>query len=154
MQYAEVLMAVRKINGCTFAALDAVTEERGNIIRTTRNEQVLLFSGGGSDKSAYEAMVRRRLTALGRPADDFKVGKLPWGEHVGDTPLIYHRDRYYLQTILLRTPDLTYTCRGVVIEPPPRWNIKQGLPLDKQVVVQTYALDNIQSLRLMGEVIT
>lgn len=153
MELHEIKDLLDKIHGCTFASLDANTME-GGIRRVVTNESVILFTNKGG--SGYEGMVRRRLAEAGLDPSGFVLSELPWGERVEGTPLIYHKhkDRHYLQTILLKPGRVQAFINDTELDPdvlkkPGGRN--QGLPDDRRVVVQTYGLDNILALRLMGE---
>lgn len=141
--------------GCTFASLDAETKE-GGLIRRVTNERVMLFTNTNS--SGYENLVKRRLAQEGKNPDLFVSGDLAWGERLADSPIISHRGFYYLQTILMAEGEVTYlTPTGGVVPTEialgmlrrPKNN--QGLSDAKAVVIHCYALENLKSIRLLGE---
>jgi hypothetical protein len=159
MDFADFQGLLEKIQGATFASLDAVTRPSSGLVKTTLSASILLFSGK-TEESGYEGMVKRRLLTAGKDPDSFSVGDLPWGEHVPGTPLIMSQSgRLYLQTVLLRPGEVGWTYLGKAIR---REDItwiprdeddggNQWLDRDKRVHVRTYALDSITGIRLLGE---
>ena len=146
---------VEQIHGCTFATLDAITEHVPGIQQLTVGERVIIFRTQG--KSGWEGMVKRRLAEAGKDPGTFKVGRLPWGERLGNLPIIIHDGKYYLQTIQLVEGKQQYSLKhsGIIINPkdfgirPSRGY--QGLPPEETVKMHTYDIENIQSITLMGE---
>lgn len=151
MELGQVKLLIEAIKGCTFASIDSLTEPKKGIHCRTTGASVIIFSM--AEGSGYENMVRKRLAELGKNADDFSVSDLPWGERVPGTPLIYHNDRYYLQTIELHPGNKTYfvgdrEVDASILGKPRRTN--QRLPPGREVFVNTYALDNITKIMLLG----
>lgn len=152
MQLDKLIAVLNEVHGCTFASLDCRVRE-GACIRETKGEQVMLFANAKA--SGYERKVKRELSRIGRDPDGFRVSELPWGERLDNLPIITHRGFYYLQTIFLRPGSSKYFI-GVKEVPRPsylreRFTPGQGLPSDKQVIVNTYNIEHISSLRLKGE---
>lgn len=152
MELARLLETIDKIKGCTFASIDSVTEPVRGLTWRHEGERVILFN---CDHSGYEAMVRRRLEKEGKDPN-FTVDTLPWGERVKG-PLIHHKGKHYLQTIQLQPGTSVYKIGQTVIPAYeaermlPRRSSNQGLELDNTVRVNTYNVDNITEIRLMGE---
>jgi hypothetical protein len=155
MELSIILPALAAIKGCTFASLDAITSPVPGVKKTTIGEIVILFNSG---TSGYERMVRRRLEAEGFDPSTFVVGDLPWGHRSDDLPscVIVHNGRHYLQTIQLREGQSEYSIGGRTLSPDspmlrrvPRTPIL-GLSADKAVVVNTYGIDSITRLKLLG----
>ena len=144
-----------KVEGCTFATLDAITMPKPGLRCETVGERVIMFTNKRS--SGYENMVKRRLVAAGKNPDNFVLGELPWGERVPNSPLITLRGILYLQTILLVPGVCKYYVGNNEVDPkdfgirPRRTN--QGLPPGEEVLVNTYRLENITRIALMGEVV-
>lgn len=155
MELSEVEDLLRKIKGGTFASLDAETYPYPSIRKVTTGERVMLFTNKGG--SAYESIVKRRLQQAGKDPDNFSVSNLAWGERIPNTPLIYHRYKYYLQVIVLNPGIETYYfASGKAVPDPDRLGIgrkrtNQGLAKEDEVIVATYKLDNIIRITLMGE---
>lgn len=148
----------KRIKGCTFASLDTVTIPSPGFRMVTMGTQVILFTNktGGS---GYERMVKRRLEAAGKDPLTFSVGDLPWGERVPNTPLIVHKQKLYLQTVLLRPGDSGFFVGNFKVDPLDYPFLKpdvyegfsQGLPIDNRVRVRTFKLESIESIHILGE---
>lgn len=152
MELFRLIPLLERINGCTFASLDARTKE-GGVIREVTRESVILYRM--TKGSGYENKVKRELTRLGLDPNQFKVGDLPWGERVSDLPLIANKGFHYLQTILLKPGESRYYIGTMEVPRPSylreRYASSQGLPERRQVIVNTYNIENIKTLRLMKE---
>lgn len=154
MELNEINDLLSRINGATFASLDAETEPSPGIRKVTIGERVMLFTNKGG--SAYGKMVQRRLMEAGLNPLNFVLGDLPWGERVEGTPLILHKGRYYVQCIVLDSGVSTFFIGGIRSEDPSglrlsRRRSNQGLCRTDEVIVSTYRLENITRLRLLGE---
>jgi len=157
----EVLIKVLdRVQGCTFATIDSVTEPSKGIEKVTTGERVLLFNNLNS--SGYENMVKRRLIEAGKDPRNFSVGDPPWGERLPNSPLIVHNGRTYLQTIELKEGAVEYFTTSIVgrrkIEDISAYNLRehrsnQGLPKGEEVKVKTYKLESIERIALMGEIL-
>lgn len=157
MELALLQPVLDKIQGTTFASLSAVTEPKTGILLVENNARILLYNTKG-DRSVYESMIKRRLTQAGKDPESFTVGDLPWGERVGNSPLIRNKGKLYLQTIILSEGEKTYVLAhsGRPIVNPASFGIRpqrtyQGLPDGEAVIVRTYNIENIKQLTLMGE---
>lgn len=167
MKIHDIYDVLKKIQGCTFASMDNITqvklkggkknEMQGRVTKHTSNNQVMLFTNQNSN--GYENMVRRRLEAEGKSPESFQLGSLPWGTRVPNTPLIEHNGKYYIQVIFNRPGSSVYFLDDQEIQPediegfdaPKISGEGQGLEDDHAVVVRTFALDSIKAIRLMGE---
>jgi hypothetical protein len=155
MEYEALKLILDRVQGCTFATIDSTVEVSTGVKKITKGTRVILFTN--KRVSGYEQMVRRRLLEAGQNPDNFVLGDLPFGERVPDTPLIFYRGVYYLQTIILEPGQSTGRIgnREVSLEgilPPRRTN--QPLLPENQVHVATYKLSSIDRIALMGEVLT
>lgn len=148
---------VEKIQGCTFATLDALTEPKPGIMCRVTGERVIIFRTNG--KSGWEGMIKRRLQEAGKDPDTFNVGSLPWGTRLGNLPIIEYKGNFYLQTIPLKDGQTRYYMMGVGVDVDPKaFGIRPnrgylGLPPEETVRMNTYKIDNILRLTLMGETI-
>ena len=107
-----------------------------------------------SKGSAYEAMVKRRLAAEGKDADNFEVGPRAWGQRETGTPFVMHDGKAYLEVVFLRAGRTHYELDGVVVSkddiqglPAPREDAEGQGGLENKVVIRTFALDSITALR-------
>lgn len=154
MQLENLLPLLHRIHGATFATLDAETKTKG-LIKKVHGLRVILFRTKGG--SGYEAKVKRHLAEVGIDPDGFSVGPLPWGERVGDLPLIHHNESHYLQCIPLNEPEAKYFMPGnIPVHDPSVFGIRRrpinpDLPENKQVHVSCYNVENIKRIALLGE---
>lgn len=151
MTAEELLPILSSIKGCTFASIDSETVVK-SLKRVETGSRVLVFN---SETSGYERMVKRRLKQSGKNPQDFVLSDLPWGERVPGTPLISHRDRLYLQVVLLSEGATSYYLGKTEVNPldfgikPRRTN--QGLEAGNEVLVNTYNLNSITGLRIFRQ---
>lgn len=149
---------LERVHGATFATLDSETMVRNGVRCVTEGERVIIFRTKGG--SGYGNMVNRRLQEAGK-SPSFRVGPLPWGERVDDLPLIQNKGKFYLQTIVLAEGKKEYFVGNtdVRLEPEllsaygirPRFIGNQGLPREDQVLMNTYNIENLRRIVLMGE---
>ncbi len=155
MQINDVKELLSRINGCTFASLDAETMPKPGLKCITTGESVILFTNKKS--SGYENMVKRRLAEAGLNPASFSVDALPWGERIKNTPMIIHNGKTYLQCIVLSEGKNEYFVGRYLVNPKD-WGLRashpnQGLPEDTAVKVRTYEVNNITRLSLLGETV-
>lgn len=144
---SEVMALLKAINGCTFATLDTVTHPVAGVRKEVIGENVILFTN--KKVSGYENMVKRFMEKAGKDPRAFEVGDLPWGERVPDTPLIFHKGQYYLQTILLNEGETRYMIGERQADPIALGIRKRRGP----VLVNCYKLESIHKITLMGETV-
>jgi hypothetical protein len=155
MDYDTLKLLVDKINGCSFATIDSVTYPLAGVRCETTGERVIMFTNKRC--SGYDNMVRRRLVEAGKNPDDFVLSDLPWGERIPETPFIAHRDKIYLQTIVLQGGVSRYYIGNREVSPEgllPSSRTNQGLPKGDEVKVHTFKLESIVRIHLMNEVLT
>lgn len=153
MERTDFMALLSRVNGCTFAALDAETHPSKGIRKTVFCETVIVFTN--KTGSGYERMVRRRLEEIGKDPESFSVSELPWGERIPETPMIEHRGNLYLQAVVIR-PGVTtcfigtreVNCATFCRD---RGGYSQGLSDDRRVTVHAYKLESLLRLTLLGE---
>lgn len=143
-----------KIQGCTFATLDTVTQPSPGIRKVSKGERVILFTNKHS--SGYENMVKRRLEEAGKDPDTFALGDLPWGTRLPNSPLIENKGKYYLQCIRLTEGRAQYFIGNREVREPSHLMLRerrptQGLPKSDAVEVACYRLDHIERIAVMGD---
>ena len=159
MELETLKVLLNRIHGATFATLDTETwaTKEKSIRKVSRGERVIIFRTNGG--SGYEGMVKRRLEEAGINPDSFKVGPLPWGERVDDLPLISCNGNYYLQCIQT-SPGEAFYFLGMTdqrIDDPSAFGVKrrraynQMLSPEREVLVNTYRIDGIQRIAMLGE---
>lgn len=109
MNLMQIQDLLDKVNGCTFAGLDCVTDVKlaggrknpyqGKLVKHCYGNRVMLFTNKLSN--GYENMVRRRLVAEGKDPSSFQLGELVWGTRLPNSPIIEHKNQHYLQVIFL-----------------------------------------------------
>lgn len=155
MKLSDIQSLLSAIQGCTFAALDAETMPKPGLRCVTTGERVILFTNKNS--SGYDNMVRRRLEQVGKDPDLFRLGDLPWGERVPETPMITHNGKHFIQCIVLTPGEKEYFLGKFKVDPLAfgirKQRPQQGLPKDMAVIVHTYDIENITRLSLLGETI-
>ena len=165
MQLSTAQDAFSKLSGGTFVGMDTLTEVKlrggrknplqGRVMKRMTGAQVMCFSN--QNGSAYEAMVKRRLTAEGKDAGSFELSPRAWGQRIEGTPFVEHKMKHYLEVIFLRSGVVEFLVDG---QPVAREDIdglddstagEQG-GLENKVIIRTFALEGITALRANGEV--
>lgn len=178
MQYKELAALLARIEGCTFAALDTVTKPalkggkanpmQGKVAKHMTGARVMLFTNKNSN--AYANKVKRHLEKEGKNPESFKLGKLPWGERVKDTPFIENKGEHYLQVIFLEAGTVTYRATSRILDGDGNLLYYTGQVIDREsvqglsertgsehqgleneVIVRTFKIDSIRSIRAFQE---
>lgn len=159
--------AVANISGNSFVGMDMVTTvklkggkanpQQGRVQKRITGASMQVFQNKGVN--GYEEMVKRRLLAEGKSADDFKLSERAWGNRVDDTPIIEHSKdgiaKYYLEGIFQSPGKVEYLLDGkpVAIEDiegmdvPKVSTTGQG-GLEDKVFIRTIDATNITELRV------
>ncbi len=115
---------------------------------------------GGFVGFNYQRAVNKRRVAEGKEGD-FVPSKRPWGVRVEGTPLVEHNGKLYLEYTTLKTHSARTFLDGVEVHDEAtlkdiaKWRREssnaahQGL--ETEFKVRTVALENIRSIRCMGE---
>ncbi len=173
MNYEQLKEVTDTIKGSTFASIDTETSVKltggkknplqDKITKTTKGVNVILF--GGTDQSGYENMIKRRLADEGKDPDSFTLGARAWGTRVGQSPIIEHNGKYYLECIFVNPGKSVYLNEGVEInkediqglpetkekEPAKEGEALGNSDLENKVVIRTFSLDSIKAIRLKGK---
>ena len=152
MQLSEILETLEPMGKSSFALLSAETLVSPGIRKYTNGSKVILFR-----EPSYVTLVKQRLGHEGKLPDDFVVGET-WGERLPHLPVLSHKDKFYLQTVL-DTPGASWYRVGrqtVSVEDMVRSGMvregrhtNQGLTEGNEVLVHTYLIDNIPELKLL-----
>jgi hypothetical protein len=163
MDHATVSNALATLAGGTFVGIDTETEvklkggkknpQQGRVTKRTTGATVMCFSN--TNGSAYDAMVKRRLTAEGKDPASFTLGERAWGKRIAGTAFVEHNGKYYLEVIFMNAGATEYLLDGnpiakAQIEGLPVASVTGQGGLDNQVIIRTYALDSIIALRANG----
>lgn len=84
---------------------------------------------------------------------DFVAEDRKWGMRMDKTPLVVHKDKYYLEVKVEKTDSPEYTLNGKSI---PNEEVKQYIPakgesrqeLDKEIILRDYSLDSIREIKI------
>jgi hypothetical protein len=168
MKSSTLFDAVSNVSGNSFVGMDMVTTvklkggkanpQQGRVQKRITGATMQVFQNKGVN--GYEAMVKRRLVAEGKSADDFTLGERAWGNRVDNTPIIEHtkdgNTKYYLEGIFQHSGEVEYLLDGkpVALEDIQGLETKtqttgQG-GLDDKVVIRTIDANNIAELRING----
>jgi hypothetical protein len=131
----------------------------GNVCKITRRNGML-----GAN---YTRSVNRQRGREGRPTDRqgrlllFSARPRRWGNHVGESPLIEHKGKLYLDIKVERTlelqyrtlnPDAVIARHQVEKFTAPRSTESSRQQVHRQIVLRDYTLENILELRMGGEI--
>ena len=153
------------INGATFISLTTSTDPRllggkdnahkGHVKKVMTGANVMVFQN--KNVHGYDAMVKRRLEKEGKDPNSFSLSPRAWGTRVPNTPFVEHKGNYYLEVIFLHAGEVHYELDGqpiaeadVIGLPPVKEEGHQGGLSDK-VIIRTFKVDSITSLKINGE---
>lgn len=156
--------ALSNLEGGTFVGLDSLTQVKlkggkkntmqGRVTKRMTGATVMCFSNTNSN--AYENMVKRRLLAEGKNADDFTLSDRTWGQRISNTAFVEHNDKFYLEVIFMNAGKTEYLLDNQPIEKSqieglddPAEGSQGGL--ENKVVLRTFAVDSITALRINGQ---
>jgi hypothetical protein len=165
MELITARKAFAALAGGTFVGMDTETvpalkggkknPQQGRVTNRMVGATVMCFANASG--SAYEAMVKRRLVAEGRAAEDFQIGPRAWGTREVGAPFVEHRGNHYLEVIFLHSGKTQFFLDGVAIAredveglEEQRDGTGQG-GLENKVVIRTFALDSVIALRANGQ---
>lgn len=167
MSEEKIVETLKKVSGATFASLDTTTPvtlkggkrnpHQGRVLKVTSNLNVMVFSN--TNCSGYVNMVRRNLEKEGKDPNSFIPQPSQWGKHIANTPLFEHNDKMYVQAIIRKPGKVEYLLDGNPIDPeyiegfPEDRKTNQGLSEENDVQVRRYNIENIDRIRILGEVI-
>lgn len=157
MTHDEILDVLQTIKIVDTFSMDSETTPSPGLRKVMTDQRVLIASN--INYSSYEMEVRRRLISEGQDPDGFVVGPLPWGERIGNSPLLSIGENLYLQVVVVSDGKVRAFIAGQEIDPSTmpdsflrdkdRWNAayQQGLPVKSSVLVRAYNINNIKALR-------
>lgn len=163
--YWNIIEILEKINGATFLGIDTLTDVsltggkknpyQGRVTKRVFASNVMAFQN--KNINGYEAMVRRRLKAEGKDADDFQLGPRVWGTRLPGLPLVEHNGKYYLEVIFIKAGQVQYLLDGSPVDPSKIEGMKERKEsegqggLENKVIIRTYALESITAITVGGE---
>jgi len=171
MKYETLINAVSNVSGNSFVGLDMVStvklkggkknEQQGRVQKRVTGATVQVFQNKGVN--GYEAMVKRRLVAEGKSAEDFVLSERAWGTRLDNTPIVEHTKdgdtKYYLEAVFQNAGEVEYLLDGVPValedivglDTPKVSETSQG-GLDNKVAIRTIDANNIVTIRIGGQV--
>ena len=163
--------AFQNLTGNTIAAVTTITPVKllggksnplqGRVTKLVETGQVMVFANQKSN--GYKNMVCRRLEKEGKNPEQFQLGKRVWGKRISGTPFVEHKGNKYLEVIYLQTPKrVQYLLDGrrvdkESIQGMPKKSAQEiagnqgGLDIGDKVIIRTYNLDNIISVKTGGK---
>lgn len=166
MQLANVRAAIANVKGGSFLGMDTITKvdlrggkknpQLGRVTKKVTGSNVMIFTN--QTGSAYDKMVRRRLEQEGKDPETFQLSPRAFGTRLPNTPFVEHNGKYYLEVIFMKAGAVEYLLDGQPIDknniiglPPPAAAGGEQGGLDNKVVIRTYAIDSIVSLRINNQ---
>jgi hypothetical protein len=157
MDMVRVLMGVKGATPATFIAVTPVKMNKTNnpyfdkVYKTQTSNVFINFD--------YAASVNRALVKEGKDAD-FVAQPRKWGEKLPGTPIVFHKNEYYLEARFLNNePKVDYTFEGNPIDKavfesymPNRSSdsIKEHQGLENEVVIRDFKIRNIYQIKVNG----
>lgn len=162
---------ISTIQGQAHASIDAATIPDisggkdnpfvGHVIKRTLGQRVLLFTN--TEGYGYGDLIRLRLQQQGLDPDSYIPGPRPWGVRLPGVPYVSHKDRLYLECIVVdhgieeyrfsKDPILDPNSESEPIPKEAIVGLKVRLPkqggLIEKVELKVYAFDSITALTLL-----
>lgn len=107
---------------------------------------------------SYQNAVNKRLTKEGKEAN-FQSQPRKWGVHVPGTPLILHKNQYYLEAgfITKNAPKAVYlldgeeTDKAVFETYMPSKSSSNSQGLENEVTIRSFKLENVLEIKMNGK---
>mgnify|MGYP003417994573 CR=1 FL=1 len=155
MELVRALMQLTSATPATFVALTEVKLNKSNpyhgrLQKKQRSNVFINFD--------YENSVNKALIKEGK-SPDFKAKPRQWGNRIPNTPLILHKNVYYLEARFLKNePTVEYFLDGDPIEkdmienhlPPERNEAKHGL--EEAIIIRDFKIDSIHEINVKGTI--
>ena len=165
MEYDTIKTEIDKVKGSTFIGLNTVTEVKltggkknpfqGRVQKLTRGANVMVFNS--TEQNGYENMIKRRMLEEGKDPSTFTLGKRAWGQRIEQSPFIDHNGKTYLECIFITPGKTVYLVDGVETDkdkidgmPETKENVDSQGGIDNKVVIRTFSLESIQSVKING----
>lgn len=161
----KLLAELKKVSHATIATVVFETipkfrlkDDEGNEFPYTMGVVSKVTTVNGMLCADYEKAVNRVRGKEGLDKD-FVAKPRAWGERVGDSPIITHKDRFYLE-VKVQKSDSEYRYNDNPCSPEEVEELKQFLPpsrpsrqgVDNEVIIRTYDFDSIREVRIEGKV--
>lgn len=153
MELVRALMQLTSATPATFVALTEVKLNKSNpyygrLQKKQRSNVFINFD--------YENSVNIALAKEGK-SPDFKAKSRQWGNRIPNTPLILHKNTYYLEARFLKhEPHVEYFLDGDAVEkemiedylPREREEAKHGLT--EPIIIRDFKIDSIHEITVKG----
>jgi hypothetical protein len=158
----DIVDSVMSIRGCSAATLTfktVPTMNKGGRKDKVTGEYPNKYLGRVEKISTINGMVGANYANAVRKAtedESFEPGPLPWGERVGESPLITHKGNLYLQIVKPNWGKSEWLVDGRKATDDEIEEIKTYLPnkAEQEVVVRAFNLNGVQRAAIGGKVLT
>ena len=127
---------------------------QGKVTKTTTGSKVLVSVGG--DQSLYENKIKQQMQQEGKDPLEFQLKPRAWGTRVDNTPIIFHKDKYYLECLFVSSGDTSYFVDGEQtdkdsIEGLPEVNVSEKSQggVENKIIIRTFSIDSIKAIKLV-----
>lgn len=153
MELVRALMQLTSATPATFVALTEVKLNKSNPYygRLQKKQRSNVFINFDYENSVNKALIKEGKTP------DFKAKPRQWGNRIPNTPLILHKNVYYLEARFLKNePTVEYFLDGDPIEkemienhlPAERNEAKHGL--EEAIIIRDFKIDSIHEITVNG----
>ena len=179
MEFKTLQEIVESVKGTKFASIDTETPVKlkggkknpyqNRVKKRTVGSTIILTN---TPENVYANMVKKRLLEEGKDFTEYQMKPRAWGKRIDDTCFIEHQkdgeDKIYLETIFMHGGQSTYYVDDVETDPSTiegleydkeettlkkdgtEKAVQQG-GLDNKVIIRTYDINSILSVRINGE---
>lgn len=167
MKFEQLKEIFADVRGTAFVGIDTLSEVKlkggkknpfqGRVTKRTAGSNVTVAFG---DDSAYANAVKKRMVAEGKDPATFELKPRTWGTRISGTPFIEHGEKHYLECIFNHAGETTYFVDGVETDPATIEGLELSVPkpsetaqggIENQVIIRTYDVNSIETVRFKGE---
>lgn len=166
MSTINLATVLANLNGNSFLGIDTITDVKlkggksnplqGRVKKVVAGSTVQVFQN--KHVNGYDAMVKRRLVAEGKCADDFQLSPRAWGVRLEGEPVIEHKGEKYLEVIFRKAGEVTYLVDGIPTDKAKITGLDDDKPEGEQgglsdgnkVIIRTYKLSSVRRIRVDG----
>jgi len=153
MELVRALMQLTSATPATFVAITEVKLNKSNPYfgRIQKKQRSNVFVNFDYENSINKALIKEGKTP------DFKAKPRAWGNRIPNTPLILHKNQYYLEARFLKhEPTVEYFLDGDAIE---KEMIEDHLPkvteskqhgLEEAIIIRDFKIDSIHEITVNG----
>lgn len=162
MKYETLKEIMDTVKGTKFASIDTETEVKlkggksnpfqGRVTKHTSNNMIIVTN---TPENVYANMVKKRLVEEGKDFKEFELKPRKWGVREGDTSIIDHNGKKYLEAIFVRGGDSVYYVDGKETDPDTIEGLEKRAMseesqggLEEKVVIRTFSADSILNIRI------